>query len=169
VSERLSMLPTSCPAEPTGATACRQGRGALITGAIVLALTLAASAGDVAADLKLCNQTSSTVEVAIGYQDTKGWASEGWFRVAPRSCPVLLKGAVPSRFVYVHAVDTDRGGEWAGKTYMCTSEKSFLIRDVKDCQQRGYKRTGFYEVDTKAEANWTIQLSDAEDVEARQR
>jgi uncharacterized membrane protein len=161
--------PMSCPVEPAAAIEGEHSRRALLTGAVVLALTLTASASNVAADLKLCNQTSSTIEVAIGYRDAKGWASEGWFRVAPRSCPILLKGAVPSRFVYVHAVDTDRGGEWSGRTYMCTSDKSFWIRDVKDCQQRGYKRTGFYEVDTKAEADWTIQLSDAEDGGARQQ
>lgn len=149
------------------APAVRHAPTAQIAVAGALALALMALAGGAAADLKLCNQTSSTVEVAIGYRDEKGWASEGWFRIAPRSCPVLLKGAVPSRFVYVHAIDADRGGEWSGKTYMCTADKSFWIRDVTDCQRRGYKRTGFYEVDTKAEPDWTIQLSDAEDGGAR--
>jgi uncharacterized membrane protein len=159
------MLPPSCRvAEPGRVAPLVQ-----ITAIAALSLAMMATASDVAADLKLCNKTSSTVEVAIGYRDEKGWASEGWFRIAPRSCPVLLKGAVPSRFVYVHAVDADRGGEWSGKTYMCTADKSFWIRDVTDCQRRGYKRTGFYEVDTKAEADWTIQLSDAEDGGARQR
>jgi uncharacterized membrane protein len=158
-------LPPSCRVAHPG----RRAPVLQITAVVVLGLAMVASASDVAADLKLCNQTSSTLEVAIGYRDEKGWASEGWFRIAPRSCPVLLKGAVPSRFVYVHAIDADRGGEWSGKTYMCTADKSFWIRDVTDCQRRGYKRTGFYEVDTKAEADWTIQLSDVEDGGARQR
>ena len=67
------------------------------------------------ADLKLCNSTSSRVGVAIGYQDTTGWATEGWWNIASQTCETLLKGALPSRFVYVHAVDYDRGGEWGGK------------------------------------------------------
>jgi len=163
------MPPMRRPTEPSSVPVCRYGPLAQAAAIVALVLVMMASAGDVAADLKLCNQTSSTVEVAIGYRDEKGWASEGWFRIAPRSCPVLLKGAVPSRFVYVHAIDADRGGEWSGKTYMCTADKSFWIRDVKDCQRRGYKRTGFYEVDTRAEPDWTIQLSDAEDGGARQR
>ncbi len=66
------------------------------------------------ADLKLCNATSSRVGVAIGYQDTTGWATEGWWNIASQTCETLLKGALPSRFVYVHAVDYDRGGEWVG-------------------------------------------------------
>ncbi|MBL7489253.1 DUF1036 domain-containing protein, partial [Frankia sp. AgW1.1] len=77
------------------------------------------------ADLKLCNATSSRVGVAVGYQDTTGWATEGWWNIASQTCETLLKGALPSRFVYVHAVDYDRGGEWGGKNDMCTTEKSF--------------------------------------------
>ena len=45
----------------------------------------------------------------IGYQDPQGWATEGWWNIAAQTCETLLKGAVPSRFVYVHAVDYDRG------------------------------------------------------------
>ncbi|CAA2137600.1 hypothetical protein HYPP_00548 [Hyphomicrobium sp. ghe19] len=112
------------------------------------------------ADLKLCNATSSRVGVAIGYQDTSGWATEGWWNIASQTCETLLKGALPSRFIYVHAVDYDRGGEWGGKNDMCTTEKSFAIRGVQDCAKRGYKRTGFFEVDTGEAKEWTIRLTD---------
>ena len=37
----------------------------------------------------------------------------------------------PSRFIYVHALDYDRGGEWAGKNFMCTADRSFAIRVYK--------------------------------------
>jgi uncharacterized membrane protein len=115
-----------------------------------------------AADLKLCNSTASRVGVAIGYQDKEGWATEGWWNIASQTCETLLKGPVPSRFIYVHAVDYDRGGEWAGKNDMCTGEKSFTIRGVQDCPSRGYKSTGFFEVDTGDAKEWTIRLTDPE-------
>lgn len=70
------------------------------------------------ADLKLCNSTSSRVGVAVGYQDATGWATEGWWNIASQTCETLLKGAVPSRFIYVHALDYDRGGEWVGTNFM---------------------------------------------------
>ena len=114
------------------------------------------------ADLKLCNSTSSRVGVAVGYQDATGWATEGWWNIASQTCETLLKGAVPSRFIYVHALDYDRGGEWVGTNFMCTDEKSFAIRGVQDCQQRGFKRTGFFEVDTGESQEWTIRLTDPE-------
>ena len=115
------------------------------------------------ADLKLCNTTASRVGVAIGYKDAEGWATEGWWNIAPQTCETLLRGAVPSRFVYVHAIDYDRGGEWVGTNFMCTHDKSFAIRGVQDCPKRGYKRSGFFEVDTGEAKEWTIRLTDPED------
>jgi uncharacterized membrane protein len=116
--------------------------------------------GEAAAELKLCNASASRVGVAVGYRDAKGWATEGWWNIPSQTCETLLKGAVPSRFIYIYAVDYDRGGEWSGSNFMCTQDRSFAIRDVKDCQRRGYKRTGFFEVDTGEARDWTIRLTD---------
>lgn len=131
-----------------------------ITRHVIFSLALCVYTSAAHADLKLCNATSSRVGVAIGYQDTTGWATEGWWNIASQTCETLLKGALPSRYVYVHAVDYDRGGEWGGKNDMCTTEKSFAIRGVQDCVKRGYKRTGFFEVDTGEAKEWTIRLTD---------
>ena len=100
------------------------------------------------ADLKLCNATPGRVGVALGYQDKKGWATEGWWNIPSQTCENLLKGTLPSRYLYVHAVDYERGGEWSGTHYMCTKDSSFTIRDTKNCEERGFKRKGFYEIDT---------------------
>lgn len=112
------------------------------------------------ADLKLCNTTASRVGVAIGYKDAKGWATEGWWNVASHTCETLLKGNLIARFYYIHAVDYDRGGEWGGKSFMCTEDKPFTIRGVSNCAKRGHKRTGFFEVDTTEERDWTVRLTD---------
>lgn len=127
---------------------------------LALALSSVIAPSSARADLKLCNSTESRVGVAIGYQDKEGWATEGWWNIASQTCETLLKGDVPSRFIYVHAVDYDRGGEWVGTNFMCTNDKSFAIRGVQDCSDRGYKRTGFFEVDTGEAKDWTIRLTD---------
>ena len=119
------------------------------------------------ADLKLCNTTSSRIGVAIGYQDPNGWTTEGWWNVAAQTCETLYKGALSSRFYYIHAIDYDRGGEWAGKSAMCTSDKTFTIRGVQDCARRGFKSTGFFEVDTQDSKDWTIRLTDPSEGGAR--
>ncbi|MGI9383824.1 MAG: DUF1036 domain-containing protein [Methyloligellaceae bacterium] len=140
-------------------TAARRG----IRSAVLVALgavIMVAGARPAWADLKLCNTTASRVGVAIGYKDTKGWATEGWWNVASHTCETLLKGKLIARYYYIHAIDYDRGGEWGGKAFMCTDDKTFTIRSVKDCSKRGFKRTGFFEVDTGEERDWTVRLTE---------
>ena len=130
------------------------------------AVALLATASAARADLKLCNATSSRLGVAIGYPDQKGWATEGWWNIPAQTCETLLK-TMPSRFIYVHAVDYDRSGEWGGTNMMCTSDRSFLIRNAKDCPKRGYKRAGFFEVDTGEAKDGTVRLTDPNDSGAK--
>lgn len=138
-----------------------------LAAALSVFLSVTAATTPARADLKLCNSTEARVGVAVGYQDKEGWATEGWWNIASQTCETLLKGEVPSRFIYVHAVDYDRGGEWIGTNMMCTSDKSFAIRGVQDCGDRGYKRTGFFEVDTGEAKDWTIRLTDPEEGAAK--
>ena len=111
------------------------------------------------ADLKLCNNTDSRVGVALGYKDKEGWATEGWWTVEPQKCLPLLKGNLIARYYYVFAVDYDKGGSWGGKSMMCTRDKVFTIRGIEDCEGRGYQKTGFFEVDTGEQTDWTVSLS----------
>jgi uncharacterized membrane protein len=111
------------------------------------------------ADLKLCNKTESRVGVALGYKDKQGWVTEGWWTVEPQKCVTFLKGPLIARFYYVYAIDYDKGGSWGGNSMMCTRDKVFTIRGIEDCEARGYRKTGFFEVDTKEETDWTVSLS----------
>ncbi|MGH1574643.1 DUF1036 domain-containing protein [Methylobacterium sp. P31] len=117
-------------------------------------------AGPAKADLRLCNQTASKVGISLGYRDPQGWVTEGWWDLAPKACETLLKGALAARFYYVFAVDYTRGGEWSGRSLMCTRDSEFTIRGIEDCLARGYDRNGFFEVDTGEQKSWTIQLTD---------
>jgi uncharacterized membrane protein len=139
----------------------KPGRNVAMLAAAWAALTLAPPPAR--ADLKLCNTTASRIGVAIGYKEKDEWTSEGWWNVASQSCEVLLKGGLIARYYYIHAIDYDHGGQWGGAAYMCTDDKAFTIHGVGDCPKRGYKRTGFFEVDTKEEKDWTIKLTDPSD------
>ena len=127
----------------------------------VLAVALLAGmAVPALADFRICNNTGSKVGVAIGYKDTEGWVTEGWWNITARTCETLLDGLLVSRYYYIYAVDYDRGGEWSGRAYMCTRDKEFTIRGIKNCLARGYDRTGFFEVDTREQRSWTLQLTE---------
>lgn len=138
-------------------------RGRFILASLGVSVIIASASVPAWADLKLCNATPGRIGVAIGYQDRKGWATEGWWNIPSQTCESLLKGTLPSRFLYVHAVDYERGGEWSGKHYMCTKDNSFTIRETKSCEERGFSRKGFYEIDTGTSQSWTIRLADPEE------
>jgi uncharacterized membrane protein len=113
------------------------------------------------ADFKLCNKTSSRVGVAIGYQDNTVWVTEGWWNIPANGCETLLRGQLIARYYYVYATDYDKGGEWSGRAFMCSREKEFTIKGIEDCLTRGYDRTGFSEIDTQDQKDWTVQLNDS--------
>jgi uncharacterized membrane protein len=128
----------------------------------VLALSLCAAPAK--ADLKLCNKTDSRVGIAIGYKDKNGWATEGWWKAEPASsgdkaCTTLITGKLIAQYYYIYAVDYSKGGAWGGKSMLCIRDKIFTIRGFDKCQERGYNKVGFIEVDTGEEDDWTITLS----------
>ena len=121
---------------------------------------LAIAATPAAADLRMCNNTGARVSVALAYTDGQEWVSEGWWNLKSLDCVTLLRGALAAQYYYVYAMD-ERGGEWKGKAFMCTSDREFKIQGRQDCFVRGYDRTGFFEVDTGKDAkSWTVQLTD---------
>ena len=135
--------------------------GRALAAVFAVAAAVALSSGEARADFTMCNNTGSRVGVAIGYKDQQSWVSEGWWNLPARSCETLVKGTLVARYYYVYAVDYDRGGEWSGQAFMCTREKEFTIRGTEDCLARGYDRTGFFEVDTREQRAWTVQLTDS--------
>ena len=133
----------------------------LLGGAIVF---LSGMSLEALADLKLCNNTDSRVGVALGYKNTEGWATEGWWTVEANTdgqakCKTLLKNALIAQYYYVYAIDYDKGGSWGGKSMLCIRDKIFTIRGFDKCEERGYSKVGFFEVDTGEESDWTINLS----------
>ncbi|MGE0564510.1 MAG: DUF1036 domain-containing protein [Pseudolabrys sp.] len=129
--------------------------------AALAVVVLGMTARPAAADFRMCNNTASRVGIALGHKDTEGWITEGWWNIPPRACETLLRGPLVARFYYIYAVDYDRGGEWSGKAFMCSRDKEFTIRGIENCLARGYDRTGFFEVDTREQRSWTVQLTEA--------
>jgi uncharacterized membrane protein len=126
----------------------------------VLGLIAAAQSAPALADFRMCNNTANRVSVSLAYTDGQAWVSEGWWNLKPADCDTLVRGALAAQFYYVYAMD-ERGGEWKGKAFMCTSDREFKIDGRQDCFVRGYDRSGFFEVDTGKDAkNWTVQLTD---------
>jgi uncharacterized membrane protein len=110
--------------------------------------------------LRLCNKTTSRVGVAIGYKEGRRWTTEGWWNIAAQGCETLMAGPLISRYYYIYALDYDQGGAWGGKAMLCTRDKMFTIYGIEDCVARGFDRSGFFEVDTREQPSWTVQLTE---------
>lgn len=111
------------------------------------------------AELKICNSVSNTVNVAIGYKIKSGWTTEGWWVIKPETCTSVIQSELFSRFYYVYAIEEGTGGYWDGEAVMCTKNSTFTISGIADCETRGYRRTGFTQIDTGDETNWTLKLT----------
>ena len=118
------------------------------------------------ADLRVCNQTSNQINIALGYRAERGWQSEGWWLAAANDCATVFQGDLNARFFYLFAVDDIGGGAWDGTIYLCTRDETFTIFGVEDCLARGYERTGFFEVDTQNQVDWTLQLTEKQILES---
>lgn len=127
---------------------------------IVASIFLFGSTGRAEADFRICNTTPSRVGIAIGYKDNNGWSTEGWWNLDANACETLLRGDLAARYYYLYAIDYDQGGEWAGEAMMCTQDQMFTIRGIERCEDRGYLKTGFFEIDTHEQSSWTVQLTD---------
>ena len=113
------------------------------------------------ADFRICNDTRNLVGVALGYREKGNWITEGWWQVPGETCATLIEGNLNSRFYYLYAEDADRGGQWRGDIFMCTSEHQFRVDGVENCFARGYQRTGFFEVDTSEKDSWMVRLTES--------
>jgi uncharacterized membrane protein len=121
---------------------------------------LIASAAPARADLRVCNESSNPVSIALGYRAERGWQSEGWWVANPSQCAIVFQGDLNSRFYYLYVADDIGGGAWDGDNFMCTRDETFTIFDTDNCLARGYERTGFFEIDTQNRTDWTLQLKD---------
>ena len=126
----------------------------------LMLMAFIASAAPARADLRVCNQSSNPVSIALGYRAERGWQSEGWWVANPGQCAIVFQGDLNSRFYYLYVADDIGGGAWDGDNFMCTRDETFTIFDTDNCLARGYERTGFFEVDTQNRTDWTLQLKD---------
>jgi uncharacterized membrane protein len=110
------------------------------------------------ASLKVCNQTSQAVRVAIGRFDGKTWTSAGWWPITPRQCAGLVTEPLDARFYYLYAIDGE-GGVWGGSTHFCTAPNNFTIAQRRVCPASNYDRRGFFQIDTGRSSDWTQTLS----------
>jgi len=139
-------------------------RGTLLVKSILFSLLTLLAVGtsfsDAKADFRVCNDTKSLVGVALGYSVSGEWKTEGWWQLPGETCASILQGELNSQFYYIYAEDADRGGQWRGDVFMCTANQEFKIDGVEECFERGFQKTGFFEIDTDNRDSWMVRLTE---------
>jgi uncharacterized membrane protein len=112
------------------------------------------------ADFQLCNKSDHTAVVAIGYKSGADWTSEGWWRIKPQGCRVLIKGSLRTQHYLIHAAQEGVDGDWDGAYRLCVKPKNFKIRGRQDCHKRKLGEALFFAIDTGKELTFVYHLSD---------
>ncbi|MDJ0824786.1 MAG: DUF1036 domain-containing protein [Rhodobacter sp.] len=129
---------------------------------LILAAAVAGAGTAVKAELQICNDTGQTQSVSIGYKGDDDWTSEGWWNIAPGDCATPVTGDLKKRYYYYRA-EVD-GGDFEGENYFfCTTTEEYTIVGDTECEDRGYDRESFTEIDTGETATaFTYRITEAE-------
>jgi len=130
----------------------------LLAGLLALVLAVGGWAGVAHAGLEICNKTNEVQSIAIGYKGDTDWTSEGWWNIKPDDCATLVGGDLTKRYYYYHA--DSKGDRFRGQDFIfCTRQDEFTIVGDTDCDNRGYLRAEFREIDTGETAtSFTLTL-----------
>ncbi|MCE9521572.1 MAG: DUF1036 domain-containing protein [Alphaproteobacteria bacterium] len=127
---------------------------------LLIAVLPFVAAVPVQAKFRLCNKTDHALIAAIGYHNGRVWKSEGWWKVEPRGCTDILRGALNARYYYLRGVHVGVDGAWDGNRFFCVAADNFTIKGREHCSKRGYAQAGFFEIDTHDMSTWVQNLSD---------
>lgn len=134
------------------------------TGLAALFLLTAASVTPASAQLRICNQSTETISVAVAYiepvQQERQWVSRGWFVTKAGECSVVVGGPLTNRFYYVRGTGT-AGTTWGGANRFCTTADRFRYVGDNGCEAAGFRTENFVEVDTGDATTWTFTLTQA--------
>jgi len=109
------------------------------------------------AQFTVCNKSASAAYVSVGHWDNSSYVTEGWWTVQPGACTITHPGPLQWQWYYLYAeTGQDATGNyqiWSGDIMLCIHRPNgFTIVGNTDCD------TGFYEIDTGTEKEWTFTL-----------
>lgn len=120
------------------------------------------------AAFKVCNQSVTLYNVAIGAEIGGKFATEGWWLLPANSCVTPIKENLDElrlRYVYVYASNAAGDSAFEGEWDMCVDTRRFRIERVQgqpwDCWVRGLVEAKFKEIDTGSTGSWTVFIQNS--------
>ncbi len=111
----------------------------------------------------ICNQTSYVIQVASGRPEGSGTVVEGWTKIRPGACEVLLPAPLlpGAHYLYAETSDAHRGGTriWGGDEALCVEGNvSFAIETLPDCNAMGLDVRKFRPVLVENRSRWSTVI-----------
>ncbi len=135
--------------------------------AFTLGLSGEANAQATADGWTVCNQTSRIIETATGRPSGSNVIVEGWRRVRPGECRVIMQAPLQKgpHFLYGRSSRAHRGGttEWTGDYQFCVdAQGSFSVESPPNCVAMGLEPRKFKPVLIESKTRWTTTLRETE-------
>ena len=135
--------------------------------AVALVILLGLAATPARASLTLCDRTSYVLYAATGAAVPGGVQAQGWTRVTPGSCRIVIAGdlTAPPYYLYARSSRAHAGPAraWGGNASICAKDANFSNRDAvnaNSCASDDYFQLPFAAVDTHRMRSWTATFSE---------
>ncbi len=130
-------------------------------------LTSGKASAQAASGWSVCNETSMIIETASGRTKGADVIVEGWRRVRPGECKVILNAPLKPGpyFLYGRSSRAHRGGirEWTGEYQYCVdAQGSFSVESPPDCGAMGLEPRDFKPVLIESKTRWITTLRETE-------
>lgn len=115
----------------------------------------------------VCNETSYVIQVASGRPEGGGTVVQGWTKVRPGACEVLLPAPLTpgAHYLYAQSSLAHRGGlkAWRGDEPLCVEGLvSFTIESLADCTVMGLDERQFRPVLIESRTRWTNTIRETQ-------
>ena len=139
---------------------CDRPRGSRAVARTAIALALFVVSPFAQAEFRVCNNTRSLINLAVGSPVGADYATEGWWTVTPGSCATPIRGPLAGRYLYLYATGIDGVDLLKGTVSMCVDRSKFRVFGIDNCWRRGLEAVTFAEIDTLGSSDWTTFLTE---------
>ena len=116
----------------------------------------------------ICNETSYIIQVATGRPESGATVVQGWTKVRPGGCEVVLDAPLTpgAHYLYAQSSQAHRGGlkAWRGDERLCVEGLvSFTIENLPDCNAMGLDVREFRPVLIESRTRWTNTIRETKE------